>query len=239
MKTNITIRVKGFGWKWAHTPWSKGNKNLTIKELAKKLRTIIIKENKLVIPTLPDMDTPKRCVSGTLGTPTSDIMSLDAKYMDNKEELKQKAVVTMRERESSGVTSIYARMQPFYRPEVEDLVGRRIDVLYSLKVNGNDVLRWCQGEVLEVCENISIPKVKVAWDPAPDIAGSEEGEVSEKVLMPSLWNKDVDGAWRLDIDCFEDNDNAKGGGADICSGSSSLGTFGSDSDEDSFSSNSS
>ena len=119
------------------------------------------------------------------------------------------------------------------------MVGRRIDVLYSLKANGNDVLRWCQGEVLEVCENVSVPKVKVAWDPAPDIAGSEEGEVSEKVLLPSLWNKDVDGAWRLDIDCFEDEDTAKGGGTDICSDSSSLGTFGSDSDEDSFSSNSS
>ena len=101
LKTNITIRVKGFGWKWAHTPWSKGKKNLTIKELGQKLRTIIIKENKLDIPMLPDMNASKRCVSGILGTPTSDIMSLDAKYMDNKEELKEKAVIILRERESS------------------------------------------------------------------------------------------------------------------------------------------
>ena len=186
LKTNITIWVKGFGWKWAHTPWSKGKKNLTIKELAQKLRTIINKENKLDIPMLPDMDAPKRCVSDILGTPTSDIMSLDAKYMDNKEDLKEEAVIILRERESSGVTSIYARMQPFYRPELEDFVGRRIDVLYALKASGNDVLRWCQGEVLEVCKNVSSPKVKVMWDPAPDIARSEEGEVSEKVLLPSL-----------------------------------------------------
>ena len=188
---------------------------------------------------LPDMNAPKRCVSGRLGTPTSDMISLDAKYMDNKEELKEKAAATLRERESSGITSIYARMQPFYRPELEDLVGRRIDVLYSLKAGGNDVLRWCQGEVLEVCENVSSPKVKVAWDPTPDIEGSEEGEVSDKVLLPSLWNKDVDGAWRLDIDCFEDNVGDIRSGDDICSDSSSLGTFGSDSDDDSFFSESS
>ena len=61
------------------------------------------------------------------------------------------------------------------------MVGRRIAVLYALKASGNDVLRWCQGEVLEVCENVSSSKVHVAWDPAPDIAGSEEGEVSEKI----------------------------------------------------------
>ena len=97
---------------------------------------------------------------------------LDAKYMDNKEELKENAVTTLRERESSGVTSIYAQMQPFYRPDLEDLVGRRIDVLY-LKAGGNNMLRWCQSEVLEVCENVSSPKVKVAWDPTPDISGSE------------------------------------------------------------------
>ena len=59
LKTNITIRVKGFGWNWAHTPWSKGKKKLTIKELSQKLRSIIIKENKLVIPMLPDLDAPK------------------------------------------------------------------------------------------------------------------------------------------------------------------------------------
>ena len=90
-----------------------------------------------------------------------------------------------------------------------------------------------------VRENVSSPKVKVAWDPTPDIEGGEEGEVSDKVLLPSLWNKDVDGAWRLDIDCFEDNDGNIRSGDDICSDSSSLGTFGSDSDDDSFFSESS
>ena len=90
---------------------------------------------------------------------------LDAKYMDNKEELKENAVTTLRERESSGVTSIYTRMQPFYRPDLEDLVGRRIDVLYSLKVGGNNVLRWCQGEVLEVCENVSTAGLDIQYEP--------------------------------------------------------------------------
>ena len=49
--------------------------------------------------------------------------------------------------------------------------------------------------------------VQVDWDSAPDIAGSEEGGLSPARLLPSKWNKDgVGGAWRLDVDIYEDDD---------------------------------
>ena len=47
-------------------------------------------------------------------------------------------------------------------------------------------------------------KVRVDWDPAPDIAGFEAGGIGEARLLPSKWNKDnIVGAWRLDVDICE------------------------------------
>ena len=83
---------------------------------------------------------------------------------------------------------------------------------------------------MEVYNNQPKPQVKIMWDPAPDIEGSKEGEERDQILLPSLWNKNVDGAWRMDVDIFvEDSDG-------LCEDeesddSSSLGTFVSDNDD--------
>ena len=83
--------------------------------------------------------------------------------------------------------------------DIEDLIGKRIDVLCSVELDDNaQALKWCQGKVLSV---IADNKVEVEWDPAPDIEGCEESMVGEQVLLPSKWNKDKkDGAWRMDVD---------------------------------------
>ena len=41
LKTNISIRVKGFGWQWAHTHWLKGGNNYSVAYQANHLRKII------------------------------------------------------------------------------------------------------------------------------------------------------------------------------------------------------
>jgi hypothetical protein len=38
------------------------------------------------------------------------------------------------------------------------------------------------------------------WDPMPDVEGKEDlSDETEQVLPPRMWNKDVEGAWRMDI----------------------------------------
>ena len=65
-------------------------------------------------------------------------------------------------------------------------------------------LRWCQGKVISV---INEKTVEVDWDPAPGIAGSEEGGITEQVLLPSMWNKDGKAnAWGLDVDIYEEDE---------------------------------
>jgi len=102
---------------------------------------------------------------------------------------------------------MYSQFQPFSRPELADLVGRRIDVLSAFELDdGSSTLRWCQGEVLSVVEGSKDPAVEVEWDAMPDVAGFEDSQVSNQRLLPSLWNKDKDGGWRMDveIDLIED-----------------------------------
>ncbi len=44
------------------------------------------------------------------------------------------------------------------------------------------------------------PTVVVRWDPMPDVKGKEDlSDETQQVLPPRKWNKDVEGAWRMDI----------------------------------------
>jgi hypothetical protein len=160
---------------------------------------VIKKEKHEDIPTEPPIKMPQRMSLPALGTLTSQVASLDEKYKANESKLKAKAIKMRLERESKGEGSMHSQLQPFSRPDIEDLIGKRIDVLCSVEVDDNaQALKWCQGKVLSV---IAENKVEVEWDPAPDIEGCEESTVGEQVLLPSKWNKDKkDGAWRMDVD---------------------------------------
>jgi hypothetical protein len=92
-------------------------------------------------------------------------------------------------------------MQPLYCPELDELINKRIDVLYSFVLEtGETVLRWCQGKVIQVLQEKAKPTVVVHWNPMPDVKGKEDlSDETQKVLPPRKWNKDVEGAWRMDI----------------------------------------
>ena len=75
LKTNILIRVKGFGWEWCHHAWSKNGRVYTINELAKHVEMIIREEKnrKLKIPNKPKPNVPKRKKTGFLETPVDKV----------------------------------------------------------------------------------------------------------------------------------------------------------------------
>ena len=216
LKENIMIRVKGLGWDWCKHAWSKNGQQYSIKELADHLRWIIKEERKrqIVIPSEPPVNVPKRMDVPVLGTEIDDIADLDKKYLANEEQFRLNADRIRRAREARGEGSMYSLLQPFSRPNVNELLGRRIDVLYSctLPGDGGNVLRWCQGEVIEVCTGRQKPTVRVLWDPMPDVEGSEESSETNAILLPSKWRKETEGGWRMDVDITvqdeldEDND---------------------------------
>jgi hypothetical protein len=207
IKENIMIRVKGFGWDWCKHPWSKDNRKYSVFELARHLQFIIKKEKSMDIPTEPPFNVPQRLELGVLGTQTSIVADLDKKFAANENEYKSNAERIRCVRESHGQGDMYSQLQPFSQPELNELVERRIDVLYSVEMDdGSVTLRWCQGEVLRVVEGVKDPTVEVEWDPMPDVSGYEHSQISIQRLLPSLWNKDKEGGWRMDveIDLFED-----------------------------------
>jgi hypothetical protein len=66
--------------------------------------------------------------------------------------------------------------------------------------SGEKVLWWCQGKVIKVLPENAKPTVVVLWDQMPDVKGKEDlSDKTQQVLAPRKWNKDVEGAWRMDI----------------------------------------
>ena len=139
---------------------------------------------------------------GSLGIDIDFIRELDERKLEDKGEFKKNAERKRQGREDQGGKSLYSRMQPFERPNIEDLLERRIDVQYMCDVDGKPTLRWCQGEVVEVYDDRKKPTVKVLWDATPDIAGYEEQSESDQVLLPGKWNRNCENAWRMDVEIF-------------------------------------
>ena len=104
-------------------------------------------------------------------------------------------------REARGKGSMYSLLQPFSRPNVNELIGQGIDVLYSctLPGGGGNVLRWCQGEVIEIYTGRQKPTVRVLWDPMPDVEGSEELSETNAILLPRKW-RTINRGW-MEIGC--------------------------------------
>ena len=59
--------------------------------------------------------------------------------------------------------------------------------------------RWCQGVVKFVLKDSRQPSVYVNWDGMPDVKGWEDICENAQRLLPSLYNKDKERAWRIDV----------------------------------------
>ena len=236
LKTNITIRIKGFGWEWAHHAWSKNGKVYTVEKLTKHLEWIITEENKknLKVPTRPKPKVPQRAVTGMLGTPTEDVATLDSKYMKGMGDFRDKASQMKQRREVTGDDSIYSRLQPFDKPEIESLIEKRIDYLFMFdKGASKEELCWCQGEVIAVSDNPNKPnRVTVCWDPMPNSNHYHESSTSSVDLLPTLWNKNREKAWRFDVDILVVDEGSQESEAGCESGSELESDSGSEDEDD-------
>ena len=63
-------------------------------------------------------------------------------------------------------------MQPLNCPELDELMNKRTDVLYSFMLgSGEKVLCWFQGKVINVLTERIKPTVVLCWDLMPDVEG--------------------------------------------------------------------
>ena len=100
-----------------------------------------------------------------------------------------------------GVKAVFFLWQPLHCPEIDELINKRIDVLYLYQLDsGEKALRWCQGKAIKILTEKTKLTVVVQWDPMPDIEGKENSiKETRQELLQHKWNKDVEGTWRFDI----------------------------------------
>ena len=101
---------------------------------------------------------------------------------------------------------MYSEMQPRVKPVVDQqFVGKRIEYLFLFDIlDGNgeqpdQALRWCQGEVIKVIQNNNKTMVEVVWEKVQESIDRDKEEITIVKLHDRKWNKDCEGAWRMDI----------------------------------------
>ena len=143
-----------------------------------------------IIPLVPNVNLTLRqkILTMKLGTVSHDVQKLNDKSQIIIEELKVKANVELKKQDIDGM------FQTINAPKIdENFVGQRIQVnfeLDELDSDGEKKLKWYKGKVL-VVKNNNITVI-VQWDE------EDEGNSGEKML-PTKWNKQTKGSWRLDI----------------------------------------
>ncbi|EJK60232.1 hypothetical protein THAOC_19457 [Thalassiosira oceanica] len=201
LKENIRMRKIGLGWTHIDDSWSKGGNPYSVSTLTSRLLQIITmegaEEGQWKIPPHPPICTPSRTHTVALGTRTKNVESLDEKYLGDENKIRKEAIQLLKQRETRGEGSLAAECQEALPPELQSIVGERIELLVGVDVGGQTELLWWAGKVLHV-ENEEKRQVTVSWDPLEDVSGWEEGGCSIQKLVEKKWNKNTQGAWRME-----------------------------------------
>ena len=163
----IRIHIIGFGWQDLHHPWSKEGHTYTANELLQYLTEKLIPEQThRGIPTSPTMNMPSRKVTPQLGKRTADVAELEERYENEKQKAVEEAIKLRDQLEDEGIIDRHERLQPT-RPEVnEDLIGAKLEILYSyVEPDGSNKNMWCQGVVVAgikfILNGMPVPSVMV------------------------------------------------------------------------------
>ena len=131
-----------------------------------------------------------------------------AKGLFNVDNLLEKAEAARERREAAGIADSVEAVQPLKAPKFDSkLVGKRVEVLWPYKHEGQTLKIWASGTVKRVADGLSdrrgkkgsiLPAGALLW------AWDEDKEYDEKagerwlVLLPAKYNKQVQYAWRFD-----------------------------------------
>lgn len=215
LKDNIRIRWKGLGWAECETRWTVDGHELTIPELANRLKEIIRMEKKFkwAVPEKPTVLVPQRKNIVFMGTATRQVRELDEKAKGGEDTIDKRARVNWKEREDQGFGSVHSNMQQQTAPDLKSLKGKRISYYCSVDLDEKGTEKkcmWMNGKIMRVSDGTwkltARSKIRchpvgqaaeVLFDAVPAI-----GYVACKEIVPLktiLWNKDKEGAWCKDL----------------------------------------
>ena len=199
LKENIRMRKLGLGFDWVNDSWSKSNKEFGVEQLTSRLIAIINKEDRpdCIIPSCPPVKIASRSTTVPLGTSTPDLDKLEERYSDDAKQIRKTATKLLKQRESEGKGSLASECQPWRKPEVCDLVAKRIEVYTAVDVGDGKECIWWPGRVVGV-HKAEKQEVLIEWDPLEDVEGWELGGEAVQKLKKNLWRKEEEGAWRME-----------------------------------------
>ena len=190
--------------------WSRDNSDFSVKQLTERLIDVIRLEGTRgkEIPKHPPVTTPLRVDLVAFGTRTKDVDALDEKYLGDERKLRKKARKLLKERESRGEGSLTHECQPPKPKTIHDVVGKRIEVLTSVKVGSNETtLIWWAGMVKYVVSE-RMREVMIEWDALEYVKGWEHGGECKQKLASTKWRKNIENAWRMEfVDPCSDSDS--------------------------------
>lgn len=215
LRRQIEMRTVGCGWRQFETKWSffSDERHHTIEKLRSMLLDDIMPHERSLrrLKQLPAEAAPPQLNQHTikaLGVADADALRLEATSLFDLSNLKAKAEAARERRERQGVSDRWeARQGPC--PEFNSrLVGKRMEICWPYKENGQTVKIWASGTIKRVADGLTDKASKRAkkilpagallwaWDDDPEY-GETAGE-KWLVLLPSKWNKQVQYAWRYD-----------------------------------------
>ena len=216
LKEQIRMRVLGLGWPDLHTPWSKGGEAFDSAHLKAHLATILTAEKTRPIPDKPPVPLLDRKALPQLGTATDAKLLLDQRAAEAAGGFEAAARAEKARREAAGIGDSHAERQPPVAPSVAAgtiVAGTRLEVLchynFAMAVEGAEGgLMWCSATVLSTEGVRKGPRsvyapgeaALVLWDANDRVEPAEEPTEGAVELKPSLFNKEKEGAWRLDFD---------------------------------------
>ena len=135
-----------------------------------------------------------------LGTADKDALALEATSLFNVSNLLAKAEAERTRREASGISDRVEAAQQLDAPPFDtQLVGKRLEVCWPYKENGQTIKIWASGTVRRVADGINdkssarakkiLPAGAVLWAWEADPEFDEPAGEKWLVLIPKKWNK--------------------------------------------------
>ena len=207
LKFQINMHTKGHGFDSFPVYFSKDGIALTVNELSTLLKRIVRELPRISI-TPPEFTVPKRSTLPVIGQLTKEVTALDEKQDKLQADMMNRIETEMEDRIENGEIDLCSNRQAATAPELKR--GMRVDVLchYSVDADDSELLIWCQGLIQEVSNGSNIAKegggyhkkgdVSVLWN--ANEQRNELASVSIIALPKNLFNKQVEGSWRIDVD---------------------------------------
>ena len=216
LRRQIEMRTLGCGWTQFEAKWTffADERKHKINDLRRMLLEDILPHEialrrKKKLPTEAAPPQLRRRAMKVLGTKDVGAAQLESQSLFDVSRLLEKAEAARVDRERRGISDRVEVQQPKEAPAFTTaLVGKRLEVLWPYKENGEMKKIWASGTVKRIADGLTdkrskraqkiLPAGALLWAWDADADYEEAAGEQWLILLPDKWNAQVQYAWRYD-----------------------------------------